>query len=87
MQCLGRINCALGVGSSSEPTKDAGAHQKLNLSRALLLPSSQLRHRLVSVGKLTREGYGLMFIDDQGTIAKDGNVVAVVNRTLSRTHI
>ncbi len=72
------------VAGAYRSSKHAGGpttkHANLQLSRALLLSATQLRHPLVLVVRLMMEGCGLMFVGDQGAIAKDGRVVDIVKR-------
>ncbi len=70
MQCLGKMECMVRVEGGGQ----------LELDRVLLLPDS-LRHRLVSVGQLTRTGYGVMFFDDRCVVVKDGITVLSIKRS------
>ena len=80
MECLGKMACKLELEGGAVKGRAA-----LHLDRVLLLPES-LRHRLASVGQLTRGGYGLMFIGDQCSVAKDGAIVLTAKRTANNLY-
>jgi hypothetical protein len=74
LQCFGKMKCKLKTKTG-----------ELELDRVLLLPST-LRHRLLSVGQLTRTGYSIIFDGDKCLVIKGGTVVTSTTRTANNLY-
>ena len=70
MQSNGRIDAALTIKGGAE----------LQVKSAALIEGERLRQRLLSLGRMTADGYSFVFHDDDCVIFKQGKIITTIKR-------